>query len=77
MGRNLNNHTLHIDSYMKKMLYINQTIITNQNPVTDMQEIHRKEFKYITQESLHQKRQLKWEKRAGEERDGEKLLKQL
>ena len=51
MGSTLSNQQLNIDGYMSKMLYTNLMVTTNQKPVTDMQNIKRKESKSITKES--------------------------
>lgn len=50
MGSNLGNPQHNLDCYLQ-MIYINHTVTTNQNIVTDMQKMKRKESKYITKES--------------------------
>lgn len=46
MVSNFSDCQLNVDCYMRKMLYTNLTVITDQNPV-NIQKINRKEPKFI------------------------------
>ena len=51
MSSNLNDHQLNINYYMKKKLYTNPMVATNQKPLISIWRTKRKKSKHITKEN--------------------------